>query len=253
MLFAIKKTLLTLSLPLSALLFIIGASYFGMKKYPKVCRRVLGLAIVFLYLLSTGIVSNLASKTLEMQIKPLAHDFNKNVDYVLVLAAGASDLRWTGKEVVPSATSLQRLVYGIELQRKTDGSRLILSGGSGDPSKKDISEARAMKDTALAIGVKEEDIITESDSRNTEESIDFLNTILKGKTFIVVTSASHMKRALDMLKKRGLEAIPAPTAYITEDNISFYSLIPEAGNIGRVSTVFYEFFVRTWYRMQGQT
>ena len=250
--FLVIKTLLSLSLPISYSLFVMGAGFLLSKKYPRVGKTLWGSAFLFLYMLSLSPVANALIRPLETRFKPLVENSFSDIDYVVVLGAGVLDLSWLDAEPVPSATSLKRLVHGITLYRKLPDSKLVLSGGSGDPGKPELVEAEAMRDVALSLGVPPKDIVFEGSSRNTLESVDLLKGYFEGESVLLVTSSFHMGRAVAMFKKGGVDVLPAPTAYMSEDvSFSFFSLIPDAGSLGKSSTAFYEYLARFWYRLNG--
>jgi len=89
-----------------------------------------------------------------------------------------------------------------------------------------------MAHTALNLGVSMDDVIVENKSRNTLESAGALRSIIKGNNIVLVTSASHMKRAAAIFTKQGFHVVTAPSGYDYEKKIlSFYSFIPRASNL----------------------
>ena len=70
-----------------------------------------------------------------------------------------------------------------------------------------------MAEVAKALGVKQEDLILESESNDTINEARLIKSIVGNDTFILVTSASHMPRSMGMFKKLGMQPIPAPTGY----------------------------------------
>lgn len=250
--FIITKTILLLSLPLSSLLILMGAGILLSKKYPRLGKTLWAGAFLTLYIFSLSPVANALLRPLEARFKPLDESLFLDIDYVAVLGAGLLDLSWLGLESAPSKTSLKRLVGGIVLYRKLPGSKLVLSGGSGDPAKEYLVEAEAMKRVAMSLGVPPEDIVVEDRSRNTLQSVELLKPAFDGKKVILVTSAFHMGRALAMFKKSGIDVIPAPGDYVSQDiDVNFYSLIPKVGSLGKSSTAIYEHLCLSWYSLKG--
>jgi uncharacterized SAM-binding protein YcdF (DUF218 family) len=96
-------------------------------------------------------------------------------------------------------------------------------------------------------------MLIERDSRNTVESVNALRRFVGDKSIILVTSAYHMKRAVAMFKKMGMNVVPAPTDYMSEQKkVSIYSLIPKANHLLTSSTAFYEYISFIWYRVNGK-
>lgn len=252
--FILSKTLLFLLLPPSNLIIIMAAGVVLLKRYPRLSKIFIVFGLAGLYLISIKPVSNALIKPLESTFSPLPKDFPlSSASSIVVLTGGVADLSWVGIKPAPSHASLSRLVYAVTIYRRITGAKLIISGGSGDPDKPNISEADAMKDTAVALGVPAYDIIVENKSRNTIESVNALKGFVGEKKLILVTSASHMKRAVAMFKKAGINVIPGPTDYLCEQkNISSYSLIPHASSLMTSSVAFYEYAALSWYGIIGE-
>jgi uncharacterized SAM-binding protein YcdF (DUF218 family) len=67
-----------------------------------------------------------------------------------------------------------------------------------------------MKKLSLFLDVPEERIILECGSRDTYEEAKEIKKLLGDQKFLLVTSAFHMPRSMNIFKKLGLNAIPAP-------------------------------------------
>ena len=112
---------------------------------------------------------------------------------------------------------VDRLLQTVELYKKGKIRKILFTGGSGSIIYKDKKEAPLVKRYLLTIGIPEEDIIIESESKNTRENalntkhvIDSLS--LKGK-FLLITSSFHMRRSMRCFEKAGIVDI---TSYSTD-------------------------------------
>lgn len=125
---------------------------------------------------------------------------NQGLKYVVVLGAGLSGDR-------PTPLLKSRIDKGIRVYRDNPGSRIIFSGGQGRDEI--ISESEAMARYALEAGVREEDIIRENRSKNTEENIRFSSEMMEEGTalFAVVTNSYHVMRALLIARRLKLKCI----------------------------------------------
>lgn len=252
MFFIISKVVLFLLLPPSSLIIVMISGLLLIKRYPRVARGLIVGGLVLLYLLSIRPVSDRLLKPLESGFPSLKDASASSASTIVILTGGAVDLLWLGISPEPSRVSLSRLIYGITLYRQIPGAKFIISGGSGDPQKPDISEADAMKDMALALGIPAEDMLVERDSRNTLESAQALNRLLKEKKILLVTSAFHMRRSSAMFKKLGMDVIPAPTDYESEQKWGgLYDFIPKATSLLSSSTAIYEYMGLAWYGFAG--
>ncbi|MFC1491753.1 ElyC/SanA/YdcF family protein [Nitrospinota bacterium] len=150
-----------------------------------------------------------------------------------------------------SSSTLPRLIEGIRLQRILPDTRLILSGGSpygGD------SEGKGMRDLAIALGVEEKKLVVEDRSRNTRDQAVYIKKIVGNDSFILVTSASHMLRAVKMFHKEKLNPIPAPAGHLVVSKIDTYSIsefIPSADAMVKSRKSLYEYLGLAWAKLRG--
>jgi len=132
--------------------------------------------------------------------------------HILVLGGGhSSDPRMPATNQL-SQEALGRLVEGVRLHQKHPGSILILSGYAGrDP----VSNAEVMFRAALILGVNARQMHILPEPRNTrQEAIAYHNRFGIHHPLILVTSASHMPRAMIWFRKAGLTPVPAPTNHM---------------------------------------
>ena len=248
--FVISKILMMLILPPAGPLIFAAAGFAVIRRYRRAGRVLIISGFAALYLLSIRPVSDVLMRHLEKSSPPLKTMAVK-AHAVVVLSGGVRDLAWRDLSPEPSELSLERLIAGVQLSRALR-IPLILSGGSGNPSNSEISEAEAMARVAASIGVPHKDIVLESTSRNTIESARALRKILAGRRIILVTSAFHMKRASAMFKAQGLEILPAPAGYTTEQRgPSLFFLFPTAGNLHVSTMAMHEYLSYVWYKGRG--
>ncbi len=250
--FVITKVLMYLILPPASFLILMGVGFFIMKKHPHCGRAFAGAGFFLLYLMSTGYVADRLIKPLEEEYRPFTVSAVK-LDAVVVLTAGAKDLSWMDVKSAPSEASLERLVTGIRFSKRLH-IPLVITGGSGDPSRPQLSEADAMAETAVSLGVPRKGIIIENKSRNTLESAAAMKNILRGRRILLVTSAYHLKRSTAMFKKQGFTVVPAAAGYKAEQQaFSFFSLIPQASSLHVSSIAIHEYVSFIWYNYRGKT
>lgn len=130
------------------------------------------------------------------------------------------------------------------------GTKLVLSGGKGFDM---VANATVMALVAKALNVAEEKIVTEPRPQDTAEEARLLQPLLRTMPFVLVTSAVHMKRAMELFAKQGMHPIPAPTDYIFRSNKrSPMDLLPSIRNASLTERMVYEHLGRLWARMTGQ-
>jgi uncharacterized SAM-binding protein YcdF (DUF218 family) len=114
-----------------------------------------------------------------------------------------------------------RLTDALVLYKKGLIRKLLISGGDGKLLGKKTMEALKVAPFLLTMGVREEDILLESNSRNTRENALFSKQLLdslnmKAGKILLITSASHMPRSMGCFRKVGLQVKPFPAHFIAE-------------------------------------
>lgn len=146
--------------------------------------------------------------------------------------------------------SLPRVFEGVRLYKHISGAKLLMSGGSifgREPG------ATASARLALILGVKPQDLVLESESRDTEEEARLIQNIVGKEKFILVTSASHMVRSMLLFQKVGLEPIAAPAGYLIKNRADYTpgSFFPSAKCVRVAETAVYEYLGLIWSWFNG--
>ena len=131
-----------------------------------------------------------------------------------------------------------RFLNAYELYQTGKIEKIMLVGGSGDILKDQKNEAPMVASFLKRIGVPENDIIVERNSRNTYENAIFTKKILEEKNikgnYLLITSAWHMRRAKGCFDKVGISYTPFSVDFFSEkdrwhpentilpDNAGFY-------------------------------
>jgi uncharacterized SAM-binding protein YcdF (DUF218 family) len=101
-----------------------------------------------------------------------------------------------------------RIVEGIRLARSHNVPLLVSGGGSSDFSAPAIGYAKLARD----FGIDEKFLLVSPAGTNTRAEVSAIIRIAKSRQFILVTSACHMPRAMQIFSKSGVVPVPAPTA-----------------------------------------
>ena len=112
----------------------------------------------------------------------------------------------------PSPVFRERINHAVNLYKNGNVSKVIFTGGVGENDK--IAEATVGKNYAISKGVKEADILIETESRTTYQNLKNAQDIFANKNinkFLIVSDPLHLKRAVLMAKNLGLNAYPSPT------------------------------------------
>lgn len=164
---------------------------------PVLILLVLGAALLAL----AGAFAALALSIHLYSSKRVAQD----ADVAIVLGA-----RVWGRE--PSPVFRERINQGIELYNRGLVPRILFTGGLGSGER--LAEAEAARLYAIEKGVPSEAILLETESRTTFENMVFSRRVMEEhglKTALVVSDPIHMRRAMLMAGRVGIDAQPHPT------------------------------------------
>ncbi|MFA7021155.1 MAG: ElyC/SanA/YdcF family protein [Aliarcobacter sp.] len=241
MMFVLKKIVSAFLLPIPIGVFLLLiALFFLLKNSQKRAKIFLFLATFWFLLISNQTISNMIIAPLENSHKALINTPN-DAKYILVLGNGHKTNENFAITSELNTTAINRLVEGIRhyknLKESNKNIKLILSGYAYDDPN---THAKMQKKLAINLGVEAEDIITLDTPKDTKEEAIEAKKIVKNEKIILVTSASHMKRASLLFKKEGLNIIESPTnhKYFVSSYPSSYF---NATNIKKVELAFHEY------------
>jgi len=140
------------------------------------------------------------------------------VDGVIVLG-GAVDQVLTEAHGIPALNgAAERMTEMVVLARRYPAARLVFTGGQGTFVPGSLSEADVARRLWTAMGLPEQRVIYEDRSRNTWENAVLSHRLVQpkpGETWLLVTSASHMPRAMGCFREAGWNVTPWPVNYTT--------------------------------------
>ena len=142
---------------------------------------------------------------------------------------------------------MKRVIEGVIIHKRTPNSKLIFTGFSGGASE---TTAQINANLALALGVKQENMIINGTPRDTAEETLFTKTLVKDETFVLVTSATHMVRSMKLFESLELHPIAAPTAF-RKRKINNYIPIPYARSIVNSQVAMHEYIGMLWNKLRG--
>ncbi|TGL07153.1 YdcF family protein [Leptospira bouyouniensis] len=191
------------------------------------------LICLFLYFSSSSFVANTLVTGLEKDFPPVPIESSPKADVAIVLGGMIQTI--SSVKARPELTdSADRITDAIRLYKAGKIKKILFTGGSGLLLADEFREADLAKSLFIGLGVKEEDIILENNSRNTYENAVETKKIIEKhnfKSYILITSAFHMKRSAGCFQKQNLDVFPFPTDYrsIQMESGAFELYLPSAG------------------------
>jgi uncharacterized SAM-binding protein YcdF (DUF218 family) len=230
------------------------------RRRPALALRTAIAALMLLLLASVPMISHLLVGSIEARGVPESPP--PAADAIVVLGAGA----WPAAPPQPyleiDGATANRLLYAARLYRDGKAPIVILSGGQL-PWRKMFSPASAEMAAVIEImGVPSSAVIQESESGNTYQNATGTKIILEQRNLhriLLVTSALHMPRAMALFKQQGIEAISAPTDFISRSTSwadaswpdLIIGLLPSAEALQQTTQALRELLGSAVYRIAG--
>jgi uncharacterized SAM-binding protein YcdF (DUF218 family) len=249
-LFMLKKFLGNLLMPMPMILLLL---LWALLLLLRRKTRWFGILIVFLVtaLLFAASYPPLVAKI----ISPLEQQFPSYqpsatpTDYVAVL--GNTQVSTEDQPVTSELKpiGIVRLAEGIRVYRMNPGSKLIFTGFHFDEPE---SYPEKLKQLAIALGVPENDIHAFTGPKDTAEEAELIAGQFGDSRLVLVTSASHMPRAMALFQRAGLNPTPAPTEHLAKPVRSKW-LFPSAETLAKTHRWAYEQLGLLWTKLIGKT
>jgi uncharacterized SAM-binding protein YcdF (DUF218 family) len=251
MLFILKKFIGGLLLPLPFLLLMMGAAIclLWFTRWQRSAKALLSVSWLVLLLISLQPVADKMLKPIEDTYPTWRGD--TKVDYIVVLGGGYT---WN-PEWAPSSNlisnSLPRLAEGVRLWQANPGAKMIFTGARAMTNP--VSTAEAGARVAESLGVPRSQIITLDEPKDTEEEAAAVAKAIGQQPFLLVTSASHLPRAMIFFQNAGLHPLPAPANQLAIESPlnPWERIIPSPVWLMHSDRVGYETLGRIWQWLKG--
>lgn len=184
--------------------------------------RRLGRAIVLLLavvMLAVAVlpVHEWVLRPLENRFPPLT-EMPAHVDGIIVLGGPVSTLLTAERHQPTVNDGGERLLAFADLARRYPDAKLVYSGGGLSLDDGRFREADAAREALQWMGMDIGRVIFERQSRNTFENVADSKALVHpapGETWIMITSAYHMPRAVGLFRTQGWPVIADPVDYRT--------------------------------------
>ena len=216
-------------------------------------KRMLMLAISILYIFSNEFLCDEAYRAWEYPFTKIEEA--DNYDYAVLLGGfSAYDTAFSRNKFTEAG---DRFIQTYHLYQQGKVKKIFITGGSGSFLRQEETEADKVKNFLISLKVPEEDVIMEKESRNTHENAVYTAKWLSvndpSASCLLITSASHMPRAIGCFKKTNLNVTPYTTHRLTEprkfdpDTL----LVPHARNLTKWDILLKEMVGILIYRVVG--
>lgn len=233
--FVFSKVAHTLIEPLNwVIVLIVLALFFLLLRKNHLVRRVLWIALSLGLFIGYLPSSQFAMRILEDAIPQtqLTAERLNQVGGILILGGaieGGPIARDRGEVSIRS--SAERVTKAFQLLRQHPELPFIFSGYSGRLMPQGLSEADAFKQLLQEQGLGQHPGYYENQSRNTYENIVYSKKIITEiaekentpvKPWLLITSAGHMLRSMQVAHKQGVDLLPVLVDYKTSNTIAWH-------------------------------
>jgi uncharacterized SAM-binding protein YcdF (DUF218 family) len=243
----LKPLLVVLLLPPVNLVFAVLAGLALLRIWPRFARWLIGVAALVLLVLAMPAVAGSLLYALERNL-PTTPPAGKPPGAIVILGGDVSHTDSTEQGVTVGHLTLERLLAGAALQRKTRLPVLVSGGVVGDdpPPIAELMRDSLMQDFQIPVRW------TEDRSRDTWENARESAAILRGAgidSVYLVTNAWHERRALMAFAATGIAVTAAPTPPDRRPDLLLSGFLPHARSWEESYFALHEWLGGLWYAL----
>lgn len=256
MFFNLSKVLWWFAAPANALLFLLEIGVLLLwTPWRRVGRGLSTLAVLLVVAAATLPVGSWMIHQLENRF-PTVSTLPAQVDGIVVLGGSVDQFMTVARGQVSFDGSVERLTEFAGLARRYPEARLVFTGGSGDLFRQDMKEADVLGPFWQQIGLDGSRIRYERQSRNTYEnairSFDLVHP-RPGETWLLITSAFHMPRAIGCFRRAGWTVVPYPVDYQTLPILDSKLSLKVVGHLSSLDQAIHEWTGLFFYWLTDRT
>lgn len=253
-LFVVKKWLgqLLMPLPFSLSLLLLALLLLWFTRFQKTGKLLATLSLIVVALMGMWPVSYQLARPLEQALPAFEVNLHPDIQAIVVLGNGHSSDPAVPERAWQNHIALARTLEGVRLAHAYPNAELIFSGYvAGDP----LSNAEVNARMAASLGIPRTRMTLFENNKDTHDEAVSISAHLKGKEVALVSSATHLPRAMALYQSQGLNAVPAPTDYTAKQSQvaqPLYSYLPRGRFLMYSEAALHEWIGVWWARWRGQ-
>jgi len=166
-------------------------------------------AAAIIYLGALSPLTDMLLSPLERSYPPLSADADVHAAaFIVVLGSGFYPRAGVPITAELDDEGMRRIVEGVRLARRYHIPLLVSGGKSAGTA----SPALGYAQLARELGIDGSSLLVSADGTDTHAEALAIARLVGAKPFILITSASHMPRAMALLRRAGASPLAAPTA-----------------------------------------
>ena len=190
-------------------------------------------SLLLLLMVSSPLIGTPLIGSLESWYQPPSLKPSDRFDAIVILGGGLDENGSLRPTVELSPHSRNRTTCGVDLFQQGYAPTLVLTGGDAKVFGTGPQEAVEMKRWAVRLGVPESATMVDTEARNTYENATGTKRLIGPASILLVSSASHLPRAVPVFIKQGFRVTPAPCDYVSRnlprerwDTITIFDFLP---------------------------
>ncbi|WP_237216252.1 YdcF family protein [Falsiroseomonas oryziterrae] len=175
----------------------------------------------------------------------------------IIVLGGAVEQDLTAAHGIPALNgAAERMTEGVALALRHPNARLVFTGGSAAVVPGGPTEADTARQLFTELGLPPARLVFENESRNTWENAVLTKRLLDpkpGETWLLVTSASHMPRAVGCFRAAGFAVVPWPVNFTTGRDPGLWYGWPFPTRLNHAEAALREYVGLVVYWLTGRT
>jgi uncharacterized SAM-binding protein YcdF (DUF218 family) len=227
------------------LLFVLGLLTYAWRRTRRASWWLLAGSGALTLVFSSGFMAAFLMSPLEYA-HPTVRDAREfpNARKIVVLTGWAAEDTSMPLSGRLSASAAYRVLMALELFHDRPDCSVIVSG--------DQTTADVMGAVLTKLGVPADQIVIEGHSLTTADSAVNLRPLVGDDAFFLVTSGGHLPRALAVVEKQRLHAIPVPTDHQSPRQWRLAEPRPRPSALTVSDLAIHEYLGRLYYRLRGR-
>lgn len=250
----LEKVATSLALPLGTVLVLGMAALLALfRKRNRLGGTLLAVALLWLWMCSTPLAGVFLTGPLIGQFPPQRVEDLPSADAIVVLGGAVLPVT-DSRPFTHIHTTADRAWHAARLFHAGKAPIVVASGGMVWPVP-DPTSAASMRELLEALGVPNEAIVLEEESRNTRQNAMHTARVATERgirTVLLVTSPWHMPRAIATFRAAGLPATPAPSDYARGPfRGGLLGFVPSTTALSTNTKAMRELLAQLVYRLRG--
>ncbi|HEX4628304.1 MAG TPA: YdcF family protein [Gemmatimonadales bacterium] len=238
--------------------FLAAAAWLAFRPASRRARRVLFVGALVFGVASIYSGQYLVAQAIVGSLKPFqaASVAAARRTAVVVLGSGSIDAEdWDGRRLsVVDRTDAARVLEAARVFKLVDPAIVISSGGNPHPRRRTTPTGETMRDALVTVGVPADRIVVETVSKTTRDEAVIIASMLGERSVeqvILVTSQTHMRRALGAFRAVGIAAIPAIAQEFDRDLPVSRQFLPSDDGLFLAASNAHEMLGCAYYWLRG--